>query len=356
MSIGIGLGLFLLLSCSFPGFLLMPIALLGLVAFILGIVWFIIEHKNIGFSLSASIFTIALMPVATIPLYILYFYSLGFILQAIFDGLALLFVGSGFFAIGLIGVYAQKSPKKLGIFFMILSLIFFLGILPVNEYKVLATRWGTWIATPYEGYTIPLILVGIGFFLMGCGLIFYKKSLDEKKWLIESKLTIQEKTTKDLTSKINVIEIISRKFGILGDNFGFICLILSSLSLILAAVFYAPNGPTPLTWGIGQTPSRELTIACIILSIAFFFHGSLVILYGKSKGLGLFLGIFGSFILFGAGFAHGFRIDVRELVFGYVPVINYVRPFRNYSFILFLSSFPFLIMSYVLLLRGTRKN
>lgn len=356
MSIGIGLGLFLLLSFSYVGFLLMPIASAGLMAFILGILWFIIERKKIGFSLRASIFTIVLMPFATIPLYILYFYSLGFILQAVFDGLALLFVGSGFFAIGLVGVYAQKSPKNLGIFFMILSLIFFLGIPLVNEYKVLATRWGTWIATPYEGYTIPLILVGVAFFLLGCGLFFYKKSLDEKNRLIESNQIKQEKTTQDLTHKTNMIELVSKKFGISEGNFGFICLIFSSLSLILAAVFYAPNGPSPLVWGIGQTPSRELTIAFIILSVALFFLGSLFVLYGKSKGLSFLLGIFGSLFLFGAGFAHGFRIDVRELVFGYVPVINSIRPFRNYTLMLFLSSFPFLIMSYILLLRATKKN
>ena len=115
------------------------------------------------------------MPIATIPLYVIYAYSLAFILQAFFDGLALLFLGCGFFAIGLVGVYAKKSPKKLGIFFMILSLIFFLGIPIVNSYQVLAQRWGTWIATPYEGYTLPLILVSVAFFLLGCALFFHKK-------------------------------------------------------------------------------------------------------------------------------------------------------------------------------------
>jgi len=353
MSIGIGLGLFLISSISFMGFLLMPIALASLAALIIGVLWFTIEHKNIGLSRTASILTVVLMPIATIPLYLIYVISLGFFLQALFDGLALLFLGSGFSAIGLVGVYARKSPKKLGIFFMILSSIFLLGIPLVNEYEVLATRWGTWIATPYEGYTIPLILVGAAFFLLGCGLIFLKKSWDAKGWMLDTKQFELNKTEQDTTHETNVPETVAKKCDIFSGNLGFMCLILGSLGLILAAAVYAPNGPTPLIWGIGQTPSRELTLALIILSAALFILGPILVLYEKSKGLGLYLGVLGSLFLVAAGFAHGFRMDVAELVFGHVQVIHRINPFREFTLVLVMASFPFFVLSYMLMLRRT---
>jgi hypothetical protein len=351
MSIGIGLGLFLILSVSFMGFLLMPIALAGLVAFVMGVLWFFIERKKIGFGVVASVLTIVLMPIATIPLYTIYVLSLGVFLQASFDGLALLFLGSGFLAFGLIGVYIEKRPKKLGFFFMVLSLLFLIGVPLANEYNVLATRWFTWIATPYEGYTIPLILVSFAFFLLGCVLIFYKKSWEMKKWLIDIKTIKLDKIKQDFTREKQEIEIRAKKFGVTSHNVGFICLILSSLSLIGAAAVYAPNGPSPLVWGIMGAPSRECTLALIIMSGAFFAMGFTFLLYTKSKRPGFFLGASGSLTLMFAAFTHAYRNLDFGGFFNGEPVFYYNNPFREYTFPIIIVGVVLVIFGYALLLR-----
>jgi len=188
ISIGISLGLFLFTIMLFGDLATMPFSIAGLVAFVIVILWFLKERKKIGFGAVASIFTVVVMPIATIPLNFIYGESLGIFLQTgTFRGLALLFLGSGVLAIGLIGVYIEKNPKKLGLFFMSLSLIFFLVILPFKGYEVLVRRWDTWIFTPYEEYTIPLILVGVAFLLLGSISFLYSKSWQMGIRLIDAK-------------------------------------------------------------------------------------------------------------------------------------------------------------------------
>ena len=200
ISIGIGLGLFLFASILFGDIETMLFSFIGLVAFMMVILWFLIERKRIGFGVVASISTIVLIPIATIPLYFIYMNTLGIFLQAVFDDLALLFLGSGFLAIGFIGVYIQRKPKKLGFSFLILGFLFLIGVPLVNGYQVMVSRFGsTWIATPYEGYTIPLILVSVAFFLLGCVSFLHMKFLAISKSLRDTTVIKQERIEGDFT-------------------------------------------------------------------------------------------------------------------------------------------------------------
>ena len=97
ITIGIGLGLFLIVSLFRFSFWDIPIGFAGIVPFVFGIVWFLKERKKMGFGVIGSVWTIVLMPIATIPLYGIYLQTLGIFLQACFESLALLFLGSGFF-------------------------------------------------------------------------------------------------------------------------------------------------------------------------------------------------------------------------------------------------------------------
>lgn len=102
------------------------------------------------------------------------------------------------------------------------------------------------------------------------------------KWLIDTK-QIKQNKNQDLTHEKNEIEIAAKKHGINFRNIGCICLILSSFSLIGAAVFYAPYGPDSLLGTFMQSSSRELTLPLIIFSVALFTLGSILILYEKLK-------------------------------------------------------------------------
>jgi len=340
-----------MVSLSFGSFLGMPIAFAGLVALVSGVLWFFIERKKTGFGKGASVLTIVLMPIVTIPLYIIYMQSLGIFLQAVFDGLALLFAGSGFFAVGLIGIYIEKKPKKLGFSFMILSLLFLIGVPLVNEYRVLATRWFTWIATPYKEYTIPLFLVSIAFFILGCVSIFYERILARRNNLVNTKTIEQDKTKPHLTYDKEEEVIGVRKFCVPSCNVGFICLILGSLSIIGAAVVYAPNGPSPLVWGLMSTSIEECTLPLIILSIALFFLGSTFMLYEKSKKPGFLVGISGSLAIMFAAFVYGYRtlaigrFDTGE------PYFYSIYPFREYTFPIFIVGILLVVFGYTLVFR-----
>jgi len=341
-----------MVSLSFGFFLGMPIAFAGLVALVSGVLWFFIERKKMGFGKGASVLTIVLMPIVTIPLYIIYMQSLGIFLQAVFDGLALLFIGSGFFSVGLICVYIERKPKKLGFSFMILSLLFLIGVPLVNEYRVLATRWFTWIATPYEGYTIPLILVTVAFFLLGCVSILYMKFLAIRKSLVDTTIIKQKRTEEDCTYEKREELIGARKFFVSSCDAGFICLVFGSLCLIGAAVMYAPSGPTPISWTIPGTPSRELTLSLIIFGAALFALGFNFILYQKSERFSFLVGLLGSLILMFAAFAQGYRIlAVADFSFFGEPVLYPVNPFREFTLPIVLAGILFVVFSCALMLR-----
>ena len=354
MTIGIGLGLFLIASLSFASFLGMPIALASLVAFVLGVVWFLNKRKEIGFGVVASVLTLVLMPIATIPLYIFYWLTLIVFLQAPCDGLALLFIGSGFFSVGLICVYIERKPKKLGFSFMILSLLFLIGVPLVNGYQIMASRgiFGSWIATPYEGYAIPLILVTVAFFLLGCVSILYMKFLAIRKSLVDTTIIKQKRTEEYYTYEKREELIGARKFFVSSCDAGFICLVFGSLCLIGAAVMYAPSGPTPISWTIPGTPSRELTLSLIIFGAALFALGFNFILYQKSERFSFLVGLLGSLVLMFAAFAHGYRImAIADFSFFGEPVLYPVNPFREFTLPIVLAGILFVVFSCALMLR-----
>jgi hypothetical protein len=352
--IGIGLGLFLMVSLSFGSFLGMPIAFAGLVALVSGVLWFLIERKKIGFGKGASVLTLVLMPIATIPLYIFYLLTLTVFLQAPFYGLALLFIGSGFFSVGLICVYIERKPKKLGFSFMILSLLFLIGVPLVNGYQIMASRgvYGSWIATPYEGYTIPLILVTVAFFLLGCVSILYMKFLAIRKSLVDTTIIKQKRTEEVCTYEKREKLIGARKFFVSSCDAGFICLVFGSLCLIGAAVMYAPSGPTPISWNILGTASRELTLSLIIFGVALFALGFNFILYQKSERFSFLVWLLGSLVLMFAAFAHGYRImAIADFSFFGEPVLYPVNPFREFTLPIVLVGILFVVFSCALMFR-----
>jgi hypothetical protein len=123
------------------------------------------------------------------------------------------------------------------------------------------------------------------------------------------------------------------------------------LSLIGAAVVYAPTGPTPLTFSVPSTPLQEYTLAFILASIAFFVLGLGLVLYAKSEKLGFFLVVVGSLALFIAAFAYGYRTDITELVFGYVPLTRAISPYREYALPIAMASAVLLVVGYAFLVR-----
>jgi len=355
LSLGIGLGLFLMASFLSFAYWDIPIGFASIIPFMLGVVWSLKERKKIGFGAITSIFTIVLIPIAIIPLVFIYGESLGIFLQTgTITGLALHFLGSGFFAIGLIRVYIEKRPKQLGFFFTILSLLFLIGVIIVNIYQVLASRFGsTWVATPYQGYTISLILVSGAFFLLSC-VSFLHMKLGLSKSVEETTIISQERNHGDHTNEKRDGIIWAKKFCISYCDTGFILLIFSSLSLIFAAVLYAPAGP--FMGSIPRTSSRELTLPLIIFSIASLTLGFNFILFKRVVRFGFLLGILGSFFLIASSFVDGYDPIVNLLDIGFVPMgSGYINPLGEYASLLFLTSLPFLVIGYTIMLRNRRK-
>jgi len=356
ISIGIGLGLFLMASFLSFAYWDMPIGFASIIPFTLGVVWFLKERQKIGFGVITSIFTIVLIPIATIPLIFIYGESLGIFLQTgTITGLALHFLGFAFLAIGLIRVYIDKRPKKLGFFFTILSLLFLIGIILVNGYQVLASRFGsTWVATPYQGYTIPLILVSGAFLVLSCVSFLQMKFLVLNKSVEETTIIKQERNHGDHANEKRDGIIWAKKFCISYCDTGFILLIFSSLSLIVAAVMYAPAGP--FMWSIPITSSRELTLPLIIFSVASFTLGFNFILFKRVVRFGFLLGVLGSFFLIASSFVDGYDPIVNLFEIGFVPMgSSYINPLGEYALLLFLTSLPFLVIGYTIMLRNRRK-
>jgi hypothetical protein len=346
ISVGFGLGFFLLSGMCSWSWLNAPFERVGYVIFALGILWFLIERGKMGFGKAASIITIVLLPIVTIPLYIIHIFTIGILIGAYFEGLALLFVGSGFFSVGLLGAYINRKPKKMGLYFVILGLLFLLGVPLVNLYQVTAQRWGTWIATPYQGYTLPIFLVCAAFCLLGCASTLYTR-LSKKVGSVE---LVQQESLEQVSvcekQEQTIVSIKVRNF----NKLGFICMVLSSLSLIFAAIAYAPMSPSPIAWSVPETTFREYIISMIISCVALFVLGFTFMFHQKPRRFGFRLAILGSFALMFAAFLHGFRIQaVGNWDFGdYLYPIN---PFREYTIPTLLASGILLVIGYALMLK-----
>ena len=350
VSIGKGLGFFLT-SILYCGFLCEPFALAGIVALALGIFWFRKERKKIGIGKHASELTIVLM-LATFPLYGVYMMITAIFLQAIFNGLALLFIGSGFFAIGLISVYIDRKTKKLSFFFMILSLLFLICVPIVNAYQTMAYRGfvGYWVSTPYQGYTIPLILASAAFFILGCISILRMKFWVTKESSKNTK-PIEKNKTEPYSTFDKREKVIGAVFGVSAHNLGFACLVLGSLSLIGAAIAYAPTGVSILTWTIPSTALGGYTLSLIILGSAFFVLGPAFILYEQTKRGGFFLALSGSFALMVAAFAHGYRTMAVGAFNTGEPYLYPITPLREHTLPIVAVSVFFLVLGYGVMLR-----
>jgi predicted transporter len=321
----------------------------GYAVFALGIVWFLIERGKMGFGKTASIITIVLLPIATIPLYIIHIFVIGISLGAYAEGLALLFVGSGFFAVGLIGVYINRKPKKIGLFFVILGLLFLLGAPLVNAYQVTAYRWGTWIATPYQDYTLPLVLVCAAFCLFGCASTLYTR-LSRRSQNVGSVELVQQGSFKQVSvcgKQEQTVESVKVKNF---NKLGFLCMVLGSLSLICAAIAYAPMSPSPIAWSVPETTLREYTISLIILCAALFVLGFTLMFHEKPRRFGFDLAISGSFALMFAAFLHGFRIQAVGY-FDFGEYLYPINPFREYTLPTLLAGGIILVLGYALMLR-----
>ena len=349
ITVGFGLGFFLISGMSGWSWLNAPFERVGYIVFALGILWFLIERGKMGFGKAASIITIILLPIVTIPLYIVHIFTIGILVGAYFEGLALLFVGSGFFAVGLIGAYSNRNPKKIGVYFVFLGLLFLLGVPLVNLYQVTAQRWGTWIATPYQGYTLPIVLVCAAFCLLGFALTLYAR-LSKKSQNVGSVKLVQQGSLEQ-ASVCRKQEQTTESAKVRNFNkLGFLSMVLSSLSLICAAIAYAPMSPSPIAWSVPETTFREYTISVIILCVALFVLGFTLMFHQKHRRVGFKLSILGSFTLMFAAFLHGFRIQaVGTWDFGnYLYPIN---PFREYTIPTLLASSILLVIGYALMLR-----
>jgi hypothetical protein len=236
----------------------------------------------------------------------------------IMSGWAWYFAFAGIIAFVALLLFVNRTPRKLGFSFIAAGLLSLLVVPIVNGYKIPVMHLGTeFYSAPYEGYTMPLILVSAAFFLLGSIVFLYKKF---PNWT---------------------------HLGVAG----IFLVVFSPMSLIAAAIAYAPMGPIPPFSTIPETELRDFTLPLIFVSIAFFALGSALILYRKSKSHG-FLGLtLGSGAFFIGGFAYAYKIYITELVFGYVPVGRYIYPIREYTLLLFLVGAAFLAAGYLLVLK-----
>jgi hypothetical protein len=82
-----------------------------------------------------------------------------------------------------------------------------------------------------------------------------------------------------------------------------------------------------------------------------FALGFGLMLYKESARLGLSLVASGSVILVTAGFAYVYEIEFKELVFGYVPLIHHINPYRDFTLPLILVILVPLILGYILMVK-----
>ena len=144
-----------------------------------------------------------------------------------------------------------------------------------------------------------------------------------------------------------------RRFSVSSCGFGFICLILGPLCLIVAVAIYAPGGPGRYSgWMVPGSGSRELTLALVIFGVALFALGFNFILYKKAERFGFFVGVLGSFFLIASSFVYGYNPLTSLLEIGFVPMgSGYINPLREHTLLLFLASVPFLVIGYTIMLK-----
>jgi len=260
-----------------------------------------------------------------------------------------IFAASTFFALGLIGVYGHRKYRKLGYCFMTLSVMFLFGGVPfVNVYQEPASRFGsTWISAPYQEYTIPFIIFGISFFILGCTLIFYKKYLDNTK-------TFEEKNIKNDTNYNKQTQtILTKKPTINFESLGFSFLIFSPLTIIWAAIIYRPDEVF-----IGGVPVSLYAVADALpvglIGVALFALGLGLMFYKKTKRNGFLLVASGSIILIVAGLANIHETQFIEFVFGYAPDYHY-NPYREFTLLLIIATVVGFVLGYMLMWKKRKK-
>jgi hypothetical protein len=231
-------------------------------------------------------------------------------------GWAWYFAFAGIISFIAVFLYVNKVPRKLGSSFIAAGLLSLIIIPIVNTYKTPVMHLGyEFSIAPYEGYTIPLILMSTAFILLGSIVLLHKKL---PSW-----------------TKLRVA--------------GFFLVVLSPMSLIAAAIAYAPFGPSPPFYTVPGNELRDFTLPFVFVSIALFSLGSALILYRRPSSHS-FLGLtLGSSFLFICGFAYAYKTYITELVFGYVPVGRYIYPIREYTLPLFLVGTALLTAGYLLM-------
>ncbi len=261
-----------------------------------------------------------------------------------------LFAASTFFAIGFIGIYGDRKYRKLGFSFMTLSLLFLIGVIIANVYQEVVSRFGsTWISTPYQGYTMPLIIVSIAFFVLGCTLILHKKFQTITKQNLDNTKTLEEKNIKCDSNYNNQTETsLMKKPTINLKSLGFSFIVFSPLIIIWAAILYRPDEVF-----IGSVPvsiyAVEDALPIGLIGVALFALGFGLMFYKKSMRLGFFLVASGSIVLIIAGFAYRYETEYTELVFGYVPLINRLNPYREFTLPLIIASLVAFVLGYILM-------
>jgi hypothetical protein len=257
----------------------------------------------------------------------------------------LLFAASSFFAMGLVGIYGDRKYMKLGFCFLTLSSLFFIGAPLVNVWE-LPVGYGTEISPitfqpVFREYTLPLILVSAAFFVLGSMLILYKKSQTMKQRLDNTMILEQENVRYE-----NAVTKSTVNFRSLGFSF----MVSSPILVIWAAIIYRSEG----VWR-GTVPVAlnlvDYALPVGLIGVALFALGFGLMLYKESARLGLSLVASGSVILVTAGFAYVYEIEFKELVFGYVPLIHHINPYRDFTLPLILVSLVPLILGYILMVK-----
>jgi hypothetical protein len=243
---------------------------------------------------------------------------------------ALYFALAGTAAFIAVILYANRRPKTLAFSFLAAAIPPLLALPIVNLYKIQVINFGFQeYVLPYAGYTIPLILVSAAFFLLGSLMLLHKKNRNLPN----------NPTTGSNPKKA-----------------GFFLAVLSPMSLIAAAIVYAPMGPIPVSSTVPGTPLREYTLGLIIASAALLALGTALSFYKKPNRFGFLWAASGSAILFAASFAHAYRTHITELVFGYVPVSRDINPIREYALPLFLVGTSLSALGYALMLQKNKRQ
>jgi hypothetical protein len=272
----------------------------------------------------------------------------------------LLFAASSFFAIGLVGIYGNRKYRKLGFCFLTSSLLFFIGVPLVNVWE-LPVGYGTEISPiifqpVFREYTIPLIIVSVAFFILGSILILYKKFQTTKQNLDDTTILEQENTKCDTTCNNQRETNAVKKSTINFRSLGFSFMVSSPILVIWAAIIYRSEG----VWR-GTVPVVlnfvDYALPVGLIGVALFALGFGLMLYKESTRLGFFLVASGSVVLIIAGFAYVYEIEFKELVFGYVPRIYHINPYRDFTLPLILVSLvPLILGNTLMMLKNSLKK